>query len=225
MGAAGPLIAAGAGNAVSGLLANLTAPEGQQLSTYEGIPGINPIDMLKSSTQAIKALTGLASQNLSEGIHLPSAYAQDLPTFTGGGLPMPIGVTARDPAARNPGLRSLGGLGEGGRSIADAPPKPPLWVLPVGDEGGGGGGGRADLFPPRLPIQGASADDGSSPGLDPYVPTDPGQLPVRGSTPRRALTMGSGTGIDLATGQPAPDHVKGQNAAQLLLEALRGGAY
>tara|TARA_R110000824_G_scaffold98701_1_gene235362 strand:+ start:3992 stop:4546 length:555 start_codon:yes stop_codon:yes gene_type:complete len=37
-------------------------------------------------------------------ITMRSGFAQPLPTFTGGGLPMPIGIRAFDPALSNPGL-------------------------------------------------------------------------------------------------------------------------
>lgn len=47
---------------------------------------------------------------LGRGVHLRSAYAQQPPTFTGGGLPFPIGVSAMDPALADPNLLRLEGI-------------------------------------------------------------------------------------------------------------------
>ena len=57
----------------------------------------------KGSRGAAQMAMGLADV-AKQPISLRSSFAQALPTFTGGGLPMPIGVRAHDPALNTPGL-------------------------------------------------------------------------------------------------------------------------
>ena len=57
----------------------------------------------KGSRGAAQMAMGLADV-AKQPITMRSSFAQALPTFTGGGLPMPIGVRAHDPALNTPGL-------------------------------------------------------------------------------------------------------------------------
>lgn len=47
---------------------------------------------------------------LGRGVKLRSSYAQTPPTYTGGGLPFPIGVNAQDPALADRSLLELPGV-------------------------------------------------------------------------------------------------------------------
>lgn len=106
--ALGPMIGALGGP----VLSSLFAPEGQELSSFEGYGEIDPVTMLQNAN----ALIGNAGRGIAERaatpISLPSAYVQSTPVFTGGGLPMPIGLTGSDPALVNPSLLNLQGMGQ-----------------------------------------------------------------------------------------------------------------
>ena len=54
----------------------------------------------RGATQMAMGLADVAKQPIT----MRSSFAQALPTFTGGGLPMPIGIRAHDPALNTPGL-------------------------------------------------------------------------------------------------------------------------
>lgn len=72
---------------------------GQELEPFTGelSPEATARDMRSHLDQGWATLMEQARRP----IQLQSSYVQPLPTFTGGGLPMPIGVTAQDPAFRN----------------------------------------------------------------------------------------------------------------------------
>ncbi len=57
---------------------------------------------LQRARIALRGASSMANDRLKSPIELPGAYAQQLPVFIGGGLPMPIGVTGVDPALSDP---------------------------------------------------------------------------------------------------------------------------
>ena len=87
-------------------------------------------------------------QNLAQGVNLRSSFAQTPPTFSGGGLPMPIGVTGRDPALQDPSLLHLNGIqiGNPGGNFFSPNPGPPRDPDP-----GGGASGNQNPGNPNPP--------------------------------------------------------------------------
>ena len=92
---------------------------GQERATYEGERrgdlSLDPRDLLGMGVTSIGRMGDDLYDRFAEGAYLPGAFAQSPPTFTGGGLPMPIGVTGRDlqearPDQQTPHLRSGGGV-------------------------------------------------------------------------------------------------------------------
>lgn len=89
------------------LLSQLLKGGDQERGTFEnekrGNLSLDPRDLLGQGITGVSRAGDMAMDWLGEDVTLPGAYAQAPPTFTGGGLPMPIGVTGRDPAVANPG--------------------------------------------------------------------------------------------------------------------------
>ena len=92
---------------------------GQERGTFEGERrgdlSLDPRDLLGMGVTSIGRMGDDLYDRFAEGAYLPGAFAQSPPTFTGGGLPMPIGVTGRDlqeaPADKQAThLRSGGGI-------------------------------------------------------------------------------------------------------------------
>lgn len=73
---------------------------GQERATFEGESrgdmSLDPRDMLGQGITSIGRFGEDLYDRFQQGSYLPGAFAQSPPTFTGGGLPMPIGVTGRD---------------------------------------------------------------------------------------------------------------------------------
>lgn len=86
----------------------LMAPEGQELSTFEGTEA-DPTQLLSHIIKQIGGQYQQSATRAQESVQLPSSFVQGLPTFTGGGLPMPIGVRGRDPMLAPDGNSSLQG--------------------------------------------------------------------------------------------------------------------
>lgn len=94
------------------VLSSLFAPEGQELSSFEGRGALDPVSMLSNVNSLIGRIGKGVSERASTPFSLPSAYVQTPANFTGGGLPMPIGVSGEDPALANPSLLNLNGMGQ-----------------------------------------------------------------------------------------------------------------
>lgn len=69
------------------------APQGQELSSFEGASSIAPDATLGNAQQMLNGVMGQFLQRAGGQPDLSHAYVQDLPSFSGGGLPMPVGVT------------------------------------------------------------------------------------------------------------------------------------
>lgn len=80
----------------------------QEMQTFEGESrgglSLDPRDMMGFGLTAMGRFGDSMNERLSQPINLPSSFVQGLPTFSGGGLPMPIGVTGRDPAEADPSM-------------------------------------------------------------------------------------------------------------------------
>src|SRR3990167_7637824 len=93
----------------------LVGPDNESGQKYKPFTGaLAAPRMLAAGTnqtsQWLDAMANLASQP----VHLRGAYAQGLPGFSGGGLPMNIGAPAQDPGLLNKNLYDLPGLQLGG---------------------------------------------------------------------------------------------------------------
>lgn len=157
-----------------GVGSSLFAPQGQQISSFENSPGgTDPHDTLQNAGNEIQRLFDSLMQRSSEPIDMSHSYVQELPSFSGGGLPMPVGVT---------------GSWEGGNRPA---------ALPSANPGGAIGGTRA----PRLNAPGEFTPP--RPTVDLPPPTDlpgrqfePQSLFESGSAePTRRKFQPTGTGI------------------------------
>lgn len=131
----------------SQIFGSLMAPEGQELQTFEGEGGLDPRQMLGEGKVRIEDMMRLLTERANRPVTLPSAYVQQPPVFTGGGLPMPIGVVGQDPALANRKLLSIPGLsgwdGEGNGPPGSDDPKFPgndrIIPDPNGPQPDGGG--------------------------------------------------------------------------------------
>ncbi len=85
------------------------APEGQELQSFEGEGQLDPRQMLGEGKLRIEDMLTQLSDRNARGVSVRSGYVQQPPVFTGGGLPMPIGVSGMDPALADPKLLRLGG--------------------------------------------------------------------------------------------------------------------
>ena len=100
-----------AGGALGGpVLSQLFAPEGQELSSFEGRGRVDPVSLLSQANWLNNAVGRAVTNRAASPISLPSSYVQQPGAYSGGGLPMPIGLVASDPALANPSLLSLPGM-------------------------------------------------------------------------------------------------------------------
>ena len=83
-------------------------PQGTIMRPFGG--NISAPEMMTAGTnQTAQFLDSLAAM-ANQPVHLRGAYAQPLPGFSGGGLPMSIGAPAMDPGFLNQGLYDLPGI-------------------------------------------------------------------------------------------------------------------
>lgn len=75
---------------------------GQDRQSFSDSPDTDPRNILDAGLRQTGATQEMIEDMIGRGVSLPGAYAQPLPTFTGGGLPMPIGTFAMDPALTDP---------------------------------------------------------------------------------------------------------------------------
>ena len=94
--------------AMSGLGGALGASAEGKLYGYTGDAW--PPWLLNRARANIEQLGAIAAERAGMPVSLPSAFVQQPPMFRGGGLPMPIGVTGRDPALMRPLLMGRPGI-------------------------------------------------------------------------------------------------------------------
>lgn len=126
------------GNAIGSLF----APDGQDIQSFADNPNveIDPGVLMDQLKEMLVNFRDPLWNRINRGNALPSAVIQQPPVFDGGGLPIPIGLTASDPALTDPAL--LSSSANWTESDAGAP----LGSGTIPDGGGGGGGGN---LPPR----------------------------------------------------------------------------
>lgn len=93
------------------VISAMFAPEGQELKSFSGT-GVDPVDMMTNLRRVLGELGNEMSNRANTPVSLPSAYVQQPGAYSGGTLPMPIGVVGSDPALANPSLLNLPGMGE-----------------------------------------------------------------------------------------------------------------
>lgn len=89
----------------SNLLGGLLGGGDQELEGFGGDEF--PPRALAEAGGVLRKIAPYLQAQATRPINLRSAYAQRLPIFSGGGLPMPIGAMGQDPALANPDLLSL----------------------------------------------------------------------------------------------------------------------
>lgn len=137
---------------------SLFAPQGQELSSFENDPTLNPTETLHNTSDILNGVFGDALKRSSGTADLSHSYVQDVPGFAGGGLPVPVGVT--------------GSWGGGGQPSSGTPGQVPDWFknLP-----GLTGGTRGGVGEPRAPGQGTPRDPNNP---QPIPPTHPNPTPT-----------------------------------------------
>jgi len=215
-----------AGQLGGGLLGGMFAPEGQERQSFEGTD-VSPLAMMRQANQFTtnfgKALAGRAAN----GVSVPSAVVQQPGAYTGGGMVMPIGVVASDPALKNPALLRRDGLADFANLFSgdDFGPAP----IGVPDGPGNytppfmGGGPPQDESESRNPPFDQRSPQNPNGTSDGYEPGERNQAEMRG--PRRRSDVNDGTYGQLvrATDLDAEDDLaQGIGSVELLLEALGG---
>ena len=165
----------------------IAAPDGQELQSFEYDKNLDPRLMYGEAKTQIGEMSNLLKARANRPVTTRSGYVQQPPVFTGGGLPMPIGVSGMDPALADPSLLSLPGLGGKDPFNPDPPPPGPNPPPDDTDEGGRGGDRRQD--PPRL-LQANTA-----PGINgPARRTLPGQSLLAAPNVSEHDDLGQGAG-------------------------------
>jgi hypothetical protein len=146
-------------------LTSMFAPEEQEINPFEGT--LDPREVLGDAMGFIGGLRDRADMFASQGVNLPSAFVQQPPTFAGGGLPIPIGLTSSDPALKEPSL-----LGK--NTAYDAwPEMNGIWGARPGQPLRGGGG---IYIPPPRP-----------PGAGPVTPENPDTVEIPTGGPAKPI--------------------------------------
>lgn len=126
-------------------------PDGQELQTFEGEGQLDPRTMFLESKLRINDMQQLLKDRANRGVSVRSGYVQQPPVFTGGGLPMPIGVSGMPPALADPSLLRLGGMA-GEEEFPPRDGEPPV-IFPEGPDAPA----PDDGTPENGPFQRASA--------------------------------------------------------------------
>lgn len=241
----GPAVASAVGPA----LAAAFAPDGQERESFAGT-NMAPLRMMNQANDFTRNLGTALAGRVATGVNLPSAYVQQPGTYSGGGLPMPIGLVASDPALGNRSLQSLQGLGAfqnlwgvpGGTPTGDG------WYDPVAPGGDNpvppGAGlnptdgfdpdtgapipGFGDFYLPPFDQRSNENPQGTTDGLEPR-PGNWAESRSEGSGTRRVSAVGANDGeygqlvraSDLMAGGE-DDLSQALGSVELLLEAFGG---
>lgn len=94
----------------SSLFGGLFGGGDQELESFAGWHDLSPAERLSEAINASREGSKVAKSFANQPVKLRSSYVQAPPVFTGGGLPMPVGVLGRDPALDDPSLLELPGF-------------------------------------------------------------------------------------------------------------------
>lgn len=92
------------------LLGGMFAQDPQERQSFEGKGASDPSYLMSKNQAMLDQIMPMIMGRANAGVSLPSAVVQQPGAYTGGGLPMPIGLVASDPALSNPNLLKLPGL-------------------------------------------------------------------------------------------------------------------
>lgn len=100
------------GSSALGAIGNFVGPGDQNFKSFDKFPGIAPPDLLTELRELVmQNLLPAQDRSLAANVYPidlgPSTAVQPLPTFTGGGLPFPIGMLGQDPGFADPTARML----------------------------------------------------------------------------------------------------------------------
>lgn len=206
-------IAAIAGPALASMFGP-DVPEGQELKSFENTQ-MDPEDMGTD----LRGMLGYALENMYSLAEQPVTIrttAPNLPSFSGGGLPMPISVPAGDPNRMNPALRTIPG-GIQRRSLSELAGQSGTGSTPTGSTF------KTTAHPPANIQPSPWGEDyvRATPHGPGYIPSaeDPSPAPAEDTTSPAEDTRGT-TRIQ-ASGQSAPPSIDQAIAA---IEALLGGS-
>lgn len=174
---------------------------------------VAPQALMESGVGKADDLQGMLTDRLKKGVQLRSAYVQQPPTMSGGGLPMNIGVTGRDPALDDPSLLSLAGIDMGGGSGSSGGLPAGTGPGPNGSPNQGQPGNIPPVNNPPSPIAEAP------PYPDPIDPTASGDGGYYGANSPGYTPPPSAS--DLASGNMNP--LDEARAALKLLHSSAGG--
>lgn len=93
-----------AGMLGSSAIGGLTAPQGQKLKSFDKSGGVRPEMMLSEGKNMFGDIFGAAVDAYNQPVKIKTTV-NPLPSFVGGGLPMPIAAPGMDPNRLNPALR------------------------------------------------------------------------------------------------------------------------
>lgn len=159
-------------------LSAMFAPEGQELSSFEGEGQIDPVNQLGKIDDMLSGLSTMLANRLNEPVELgQSTVVQQPGRYSGGGLPFTIGLTSQDVALD---------------TFAD-PSRNPLSRRPFYDRTNPGESTRDDIILPdgtRIPRLGPNRPQrGGGDDLDdPYYGTKPNPYPGGEYTPPGSST-------------------------------------
>lgn len=207
-------IALMAGMMGSSLIGGITAPQGQQLTSFEGIPGADPAEMFGETKGLLSDYLNAMITQAGQPVKLNTTVAP-LPIFKGGALPTSIGATALDPNRYSPSLRETPGTPIAKRTLSEVDPSATRRRTPNYQDGTSPGGttdpGGVD-----------HPDDGRTP----YTPPPPSGRTAM-PPPRPTPTVAPRTlGGDLVENPENPRRVVPDDqasAAAELLASLTGG--
>ena len=213
------IAASGAGAGAVG--SALATPSNQERQSYRGT-AFDPIAVNSGTHRSIRQALDAALTRATLPVDLPNAYIQDLPTFTGGGLPTPIGVTGRVP------LNLRGGPLPG--SPGSTPSPPPYTPTPPGPDDEPDSApetpGRRDPIPgdptpPEIAVPRVPPGPLPRPEPLPESPDDRETVPAipSQSGPRR-LAFGASSGSNAVPQVSLSPQTRG--AVTLLLQSLQG---
>jgi hypothetical protein len=198
-GAEGAMIAAMLGSSVLG---GIMAPEGQELTSFEGIPGADPAVMFGEAKGQIGDYLGALLKLAGEPVTLNTSVAP-LPAFRGGSLPMSIAAPAQDPNRTNVSRRSVPGVEIPRRTLSEVDPTPGAFRRRTPNSTDTGRSPRPRERPavPRgsVPAGGTPAQGGGD------------ELPGPEQPSGRAVPRG---GDRIGTGMPRPDYMSDEPGGQ-----------
>jgi len=119
------------------LLGGITAPEGQELSSFEGEGELDPKIMMGGVKSQLDDLLNAVIARANEPVTLRTTV-NPLPSFVGGALPMAISAPGQDANRLNPNLRTSPGAGISRRRLGENGEPPggrDPWQRPPGDHG------------------------------------------------------------------------------------------